>query len=118
MMTDKEAPVDLGEPVSYLVLAEGTPVYDQSGERAGEVEHVLADDREDVFHGLLIKTAAGHRFARASLVDGLFAHGVIITAKAGELPEPSADPAARLAAEDESLAHSLKKAWDWLVQPH
>ncbi|MFI5891156.1 PRC-barrel domain-containing protein [Actinoplanes sp. NPDC051513] len=116
-MTDKEPPEDLGAPVSYLVLADGTLVYDRSGNRVGEVEHVLADEGADVFHGLLVKTAAGHRFARASLVDGLYEHGVIIAAPAADLPEPSADPSARLAEEDESLGHSLKKAWDWLVQP-
>ncbi|WP_433301594.1 PRC-barrel domain-containing protein [Actinoplanes sp. CA-030573] len=117
-MTDNDTPVDLGAPVSYLVLKDGTPVFDRSGSKAGEVEHVVADEQADVFHGLLIKTPAGHRFARASLVDGLFEHGVIISAAAGELPEPSADPAARKTEDDESLTHGLKKAWDWLVQPH
>ena len=113
-MTDNQAPEDLGAPVSYLVLAEGTPVFDTSGDRAGEVEHVLADDKSDVFQGVIVKTAAGHRFARAGVVDGLFEHGVIISVPAGELPEPSAEAAAR-AADDDGL--SLKKAWDWLVQP-
>ncbi|MFF5290988.1 PRC-barrel domain-containing protein [Paractinoplanes globisporus] len=116
-MTDKEPPEDLGAPVSYLVLADGTPVFDRSGERIGEVEHVLADEGADVFHGLLVKTAAGHRFARATLVDGLYEHGVIVAVPAAGLPEPSADPSARVAEEDEGLRHGLKKAWDWLVQP-
>jgi uncharacterized protein YrrD len=116
-MTDNQAPEDLGAPVSYLVLADGTPVFDVSGSRAGEVEHVLADDKSDVFHGLIVKTADGHRFAPANRIDGLYEHGVIISVPAGELPEPSADPAARLAEADQTLGQSLKKAWDWLVQP-
>src|SRR4051794_15092101 len=116
-MTDKEAPEDLGAPASYLTLADGTAVYDRSGGKAGDVEHVLADEKSDVFHGLLIKTANGHRFAQASLVDGIYQHGVIITAAATDLPEPSADPAAQHA-DDAPLGHSLKQAWDWLVQPH
>jgi len=116
-MTDKESAQDLGAPVSYLVLADGTPVFDRSGDRVGEVEHTIADEGADVFHGLLVKTAAGHRFARANLVDGLFERGVIIAAPAAELPEPSADPSARLTEEDEGLGHALKKAWNWLVQP-
>ena len=115
-MTDKQAPEDLGAPVSYLTLADGTPVFDRSGTHVGEVEHVLADERSDVFHGLLVGTPAGHRFARAGLVDGLFERGVIIAA-AADLPEPSADPPARTAEEDESLGASLRKAWDWLVRP-
>ena len=115
-MTDKDAPEDLGTPVSYLVLADGTPVFDRSGDRVGTVEHVLADEGADVFHGLLLKTAAGHRFARASLVDGIYRHGVIVAVPVAELPEPSADPPARQA-DDDGLRHGLKKAWDWLLQP-
>ena len=67
-----EAPEDLGAPVSYMVLAEGTPVWDRAGDRVGTVEHVLADDREDVFHGLIIKTHDGHRYASSAQVDGIF----------------------------------------------
>jgi hypothetical protein len=115
-MTDKESPEDLGAPVSYLVLADHTPVFDRAGDRVGEVEHVLADEGADVFHGLLVKTAAGHRFAGAGLVDGLYRHGVVVAVPAAQLPEPSADPPARLA-DDDGLRQGLKKAWDWLVQP-
>jgi sporulation protein YlmC with PRC-barrel domain len=115
-MTDKQEPQDLGEPVSYLVLKDGVPVYDASGDKAGEVEHVLSDDKTDVFHGLIVKTAQGHRFARSELVDGLFEHGVIVSAPADQLPEPSEDAAAQ-AVEDEGFANSLKRAWEWLVQP-
>ena len=116
-MTDNEAPEDLGAPVAYLVLKDGTPVYDRSGARAGSVEHVLADDGADVFHGLIVDTPQnGHRFAPASQVDGLFEHGVIIAVSAADLPEPSADPAAAKVA-DEGLQSSLKRAWEWLVRP-
>jgi sporulation protein YlmC with PRC-barrel domain len=103
---------DLGEPVSYLVTKDGTPVFDSSGDRAGEVEHVLADEDEDVFHGLIVKTADGHRFAAADRIDGLYEHGVIISTPVAQLPEPSAD-----AVGDDSLKASLKRAWDWLIQP-
>jgi hypothetical protein len=115
-MTDKEAPEDLGAPASYLVLADGTPVFDNSGAKAGEVEHVLSDDREDVFHGLIVKTGDGHRFAASSQIEGIYEHGVIVSVPAGQLAEPSADAAAQ-AVEDDNLKQSLKRAWDWLVQP-
>jgi hypothetical protein len=105
---------DLGAPVSYLVVKEGAPAWDQSGASAGTVEHVLADEREDVFHGLLLKTEDGHRFASGDQVDGLFERGVIISVPAGELPEPSADAPAGLA---ENRVSALRKAWDWLIQP-
>jgi uncharacterized protein YrrD len=114
-MTDKEASDDIGAPVSYLVLKDRTPVFDRSGGRVGEVEHVLADDKSDVFHGLIIATEGhGHRFARADLVDGLFERAAIIAVAADQLPEPSADPAARAAEEDEG---PLSKAWEWLKRP-
>jgi hypothetical protein len=113
-MTDAQ---DLGEPVSYLVLKDGTAVYDSSGDRAGEVEHVLADDGSDVFHGLIVKTADGHRFAASDHIDGLYEHGVIVNTPAAQLPEPSADAAAQAADADGSLKASLKRAWDWLVEP-
>jgi uncharacterized protein YrrD len=116
-MTDKDASTDIGAPVSYLVVKDGTPVFDRAGESAGEVQHVLADESSDVFHGLILKTKQGHRFARAELVDGLFEHGVIIATPASELPEPSADPSAKQVTEDAGLGKLLRKAWDWLAQP-
>jgi hypothetical protein len=113
MADDNTAPEDLGAPISYLVLAPGTPVYDRSGDRVGTVEHVLADDRADVFHGLILKTRTGHRYAASAQVDGLFEHGVIVAEPAAALPEPSADPAAATA--DVSLADELKRAWNWIT---
>ena len=110
-----DEPEDLGAPISYLVLKIGTPVWDRSGDSVGTVEHVLSDEREDVFHGLVLQTADGHRYAAGSQVDGLFEKGVIVAVPAAALPEPSEDPAA--AAADEGLRDELKRAWNWLVQP-
>lgn len=107
---------DLGEPQSYLVLKDGTPVYDRSGSTVGTVAHVLADDAQDVFHGLIVKTGDGHRFAGGDEVDGIYAHGVIVAKPADQLPEPSEDAAARTAGDDKS-ATGLRRAWDWLIQP-
>jgi hypothetical protein len=111
-----QAPEDIGAPQSYLVLKDGTPVYDRAGTHVGKVEHVLADDPEDVFHGLIITTRAGHRFARAAEVDGIYERGVIVSVPADQLPEPSEDAAARVV-DDDGLSHALRNAWDWLVRP-
>ena len=35
---------DLGRPVSYVALAEGTPVFGADGDEVGHVAHVLADE--------------------------------------------------------------------------
>ncbi|GGL02165.1 PRC-barrel domain-containing protein [Mangrovihabitans endophyticus] len=102
------APEDLGAPIAYLALPDGTAVYDRSGESVGEVAHVLADDQEDIFHGLILTTPRGHRFARPDQVDGLYERGVIVAVPAAELAEPNAE------ADEESL---LKRAWNWLISP-
>jgi hypothetical protein len=66
-----------------------------------------------VFHGLIVKSGDGHRFAHADQVDGLYERGVIVAVPAEQLPTPSEDPPARLAVE----GHLLRRAWEWLVQP-
>lgn len=103
-----EAPEDLGAPQSYLVLKTGSRAWDRAGDPAGTVEHVLADDKDDIFQGLILKTPDGSRFAAGDDIDGIYEHGVILAKPAKELPEPAADAA------DES---PLRKAWDWLIQP-
>jgi hypothetical protein len=113
--SESEAPEDLGAPVSYLVLADGTPVYDRSGTLVGKVEHVLKDEGADIFHGLILKTAKGDRYAPSDFVDGIFEHGVIAAKPLEELPEPSADPAAKATVSD-SLANELKRAFAWLTR--
>ncbi len=115
-MTDNanQAPEDIGAPQSYLVLKDGTSVYDRAGDHVGDVEHVLADDAEDIFHGLVIKTGDGHRFAGSDQVDGLFEHGVIVAEPADRLAVPSADGPAEAA---ENHTTGLRRAWDRLIQP-
>ncbi len=113
---NSQAPEDIGAPQSYLVLKDGTPAYDRAGDSAGTVAHVLADEGSDVFHGLILDTAHGHRFVSGGQVDGIYEHAVIIAVPAAQLPEPSADAAAA-AADDTSLADGLRRAWDWLIQP-
>ncbi len=117
-MTDnsEQLPQDLGAPVSYLVLTDGTRVWDRSGGEVGTVENVLADEQQDIFHGLILNTRAGYRYAASDQVDGIFERGVIVAQPAAQLPEPSADPAAQ-AAGDDTLAGDLRRAWDWLIQP-
>jgi hypothetical protein len=113
-MTQHTAPEDLGAPVSYLVLKDGTAVYDRSGDEVGTVDHVLADEPANLFHGLLIKTGDGHRFAAGDQVDGLFERGVIVAEPADRLAVPSADTPAEQAG---ARATGLRRAWEWLIQP-
>jgi uncharacterized protein YrrD len=113
---------DLGAPSSYLVLAEGTPVYASGGEELGNVEHVLADPDLDVFDGIVIDPAGlgrEHRFVDAAQIDEVYERGVVLTLDAeavAGLPEPSANPAEMSAGPEETtpedLGDKLRRAWD------
>lgn len=116
--------MDLGDPASYLVLEQGTPVFSADGRAVGRVEHVLADDGADVFDGVIVDMRAGpggHRFADADVVDRIHERGLVlrVDATAAErLPQPAANPAALGASPDDTtpddLGDKLRRAWDYL----
>lgn len=116
--------MDLGDPISYLVLAEGTAVVSADGERVGTVEHVLADPDADVFDGVIVDMRAGpggHRFADADQVATIHERGVVLTLDADaarRLPAPSENPATLEAGPDDTvptgLDAKLRRAWDYL----
>jgi hypothetical protein len=113
--------MDLGDPVSYLVLADGIAVVTCDGREIGTVEHVLADPDADVFDGVIVSTNSGHRFADAQQIAALHECGVVLTldaAAAQSLPEPAENPATMDAGPDDvtpdGLDDKLKRAWDYL----
>jgi C-terminal processing protease CtpA/Prc len=116
--------MELGNPASYLVLADGTDVLSSDGEKLGTVEHVLADPDADVFDGLVVDMRAGpggHRFADASEIDGIYERGVVLRLAARDadrLPEPSANPATLDAGPEDTVPDNmndkLRRAWDYL----
>jgi hypothetical protein len=93
-----------GHPISFRVLARGTPVWTSDDQEIGTVDTVLATDREDIFDGIVIRTSAGRRFVDAPEVARIAERRVtlsITSSEAGDLPAPSrggeefkADPAA------------------------
>ena len=113
---------DLGPPVSYHALEEGTAVLGSDGEEVGHVAHVLADEEQDIFDGIVIAHGLGqHTFADAEQVAAIHERGVALTitaAQARALPEPSENPAVMYddASEPEGspLADKLRRAWDLL----
>jgi hypothetical protein len=97
--------VDDGAPISYLVLAAGTPVRSADGVEVGRVKSVLADDAEDIFDGVIVTTPRGDRFVEAELVDAIYERALVLSASAAEaerLPPPSENPAAMRATPDDS----------------
>jgi hypothetical protein len=113
---------DPGLPISYEVLATGTPVYSSDGELVGHVTHVLSVPEEDVFDGIVIderEGPGGHRFADADDVDAIHERAVTLKLDASachELPVPSANPA--VMTDDPAdpahgqLSSKLRRAWD------
>ena len=112
---------DLGDPSSYLALADGTAVWSKDGVEVGEVAHVLADVEDDIFDGIVIDGSAlpgGHRFVDAPLVGRIYERGVVLelsAAEAEKLPEPSENPPALETGPDDTvpddLADKLRRAW-------
>jgi uncharacterized protein YrrD len=113
---------DLGSPISYLTLEEGTPVFGSDGAEVGHVAHVLADEESDVFDGIVIAHGLGHHaFADADQVAAMYERGVTLTVSAAEaesLPRPSENPA--VMGDDPAntvpsrLEDKLRRAWDLL----
>jgi uncharacterized protein YrrD len=113
---------DLGQPSSYLTLAEGAVVYSCDGEQVGRVEHVLAAADEDIFDGIVIDTSVlpgGQRFCDANQVEEIFERGVLLKLdreSAEGLPEPSENPATMgenpAEEPDSDLEAKLKRAWE------
>jgi hypothetical protein len=113
---------EIGRPIAYLALEEGTPVYDRIGDRIGVVEHVLADEPMDIFHGLIIHTLplpGRHLFADADQVAELHERGALLSVEQDRLHEPSrpsATPRADDSPVENPLQARLRRAWDWISQ--
>jgi uncharacterized protein YrrD len=115
---------DLGAPISYEVLARHAPVFSSDGEELGTVEHVLADEAEDIFDGIVIKCREHRRrhcFADSEQIAAIHEQGVTLALTAGEsesLPEPSANPGVMrddpAAPSDNVIERKLSRAWDLL----
>jgi hypothetical protein len=122
-------PPDLGNPVAYLGLEKNTPVYSADGDEVGVVEHVLEDDHEDVFDGIVIAHHEDHHrrlghehshcFADRDQIAAIHERGVTLTvstAEAADLPKPSANPA--VMHDDPAIGGQsqgkLKRAWNMI----
>jgi sporulation protein YlmC with PRC-barrel domain len=81
---------DLGDPIAYLAVTPGTPVYAADGTEVGRVEAVVADDDADIFEGLAVELDGDTRFADADIVGSMHERGVVLSldaAAAAGLPD-------------------------------
>ena len=114
--------MDLGEPIAYTALPAHVAVYSSDGEQIGKVTHVLADEHEDVFDGVILGEhlfGEAHRFVDADEIGAIYERGVVLKldrAACEQLPEPSANPAVMRddpAESNSEFRHQkLKRAWD------
>ncbi len=83
--------MDEGLPIAYEVLDKGVPVYASDGEQLGTVDHVVSAEREDIFHGVVIRTGSTKHFVPADQVASIHERGVDLTidaASAAALEQP------------------------------
>jgi hypothetical protein len=54
---------ELGEEreVAWLAMPEKAPVMGESGEEIGRADGLLGDEKDDIFHGIVVKLARGGR---------------------------------------------------------
>jgi hypothetical protein len=84
--------MDEGHPISFRLLARGTPVWSSDDREVGTVDSVLATDREDIFDGIVIRTGNDRRFVDAPEVARIAERRVTLSithAEAEQLPEPT-----------------------------
>jgi hypothetical protein len=112
---------DLGPPIAYTLLEEGTPVYDPSGKRIGVVDDVLADFTLDIFEGVIVHTRplpGTHRYADVDQIAEMHERGVVLSVGRDQLREP----ARRSDRDDEGdgnlenpVQSTFRRAWDWIT---
>ena len=111
---------DHGEQVSYLTLRRGIPVVSRDGVVVGRVRRVLAAQRQDVFHGLLIDTAVGDQVVGADQVAQVYERAVMLRLDASQtagLPRASSDPAARPGTPLQALDDLVMRLWHRVSAP-
>jgi PRC-barrel domain len=112
---------EVGPPIAWIALEEGTPVYDRDGDRAGVVEQVVGDESADIFEGVIVHThplPGRHLFADVDQIAELHERGVLLSVDRDALHEPPDESGRNRADRGESagsaLESRLRRAWDWI----
>jgi hypothetical protein len=85
--------MERGDPISYLVLEEGTPVLDAAGREVGTVKRVLADADADVFDGIVVDTDGEDGFADAEDIGAIYERAVVLKVDGATMGEAEPNPA-------------------------
>ena len=115
---------DKGAPISYMVLAEDTPVYSADGVGLGKVKRVLADTEADIFDGLILRHPRRRPLRRRAGRDrDLRARGrprAFVGRRRSTCPSRRRAPptwsrrptTSRATRPGDTIAHRLKQAWN------
>jgi hypothetical protein len=109
--------LDLGQPIAYVLLAEGTPVFAHDGGRIGVVEDIVGDLSADVFDGILIHTTplpGNHLVARSDQIEELRERGVLLRVDRTALEPAREAPRAAAAASGDDDPPSEPPLHAWL----
>jgi hypothetical protein len=116
------APMEYGDPISYLALEPGVGVVSSDGERVGVVQHVLADPGTDIFDGLVVDIRTGPgglHFVDSEQVEELYEQAAVLKIPAAEveqLPKPAPAPGVLeshgVEDSESPLQAKLHRAWD------
>jgi hypothetical protein len=111
--------MDLGPPIAFIALSEGTPVYDAREERVGVVEEVIADEQAEIFEGLVVHTLplpGHHVVADAEQIAELHERGVLLSVDRSALRSSGrhADPRERDGGDrlESPVQAMLRRVWD------
>jgi hypothetical protein len=111
---------ELGPPVAYTALIDGTPVYGPGLDRIGVVEHVM--EVGGIFEGVIVHThplPGRHLYADADQIAAIHERGVVLAVPREELhdPAPRARPRPRPRGDgpERGMEARLRRAWDWLT---
>ncbi|HVB27488.1 MAG TPA: hypothetical protein VNE21_06205 [Mycobacteriales bacterium] len=84
-----------GTPISYEGVAKGTPMVTSRDREFGTIEHVLEIPQEDLFDGIVVKTADGLRFVDRDQISEITDRYVVCALtdeQVASLPKPSGSP--------------------------
>jgi hypothetical protein len=111
--------VERGDPISYMVLAKGTPVESSDGQQVGSVKRVLQVPEKDVFDGIIVRTPSGDRFADADDIGQIYENAVVLKLEgdaAARLPKPGPSAGTISASPDDvadsNLRYGARKLWN------
>ena len=75
---------DTGHPISYKLLARGTPIVSSDGVELGVVERAVDNVKEQIFDGIVMRAGERYVWVDAPEVARIFERQVVLSIDAAE----------------------------------